>query len=415
MADIEDKIRVLIVDDIAETRENIRKLLQFEPDLEVVGAAKTGAEGIKMAGTEDPDVILMDINMPDMDGIAATEIIRGKYPAIQIVILSVQNDSNYMRRAMLAGARDFLTKPPDVDDLTGAIRRAGEMSKAEKSKSAVAAAMMPPGTTVVSGSLVMPAVSQGKIIAIYSPKGGAGATTLVANLAIALQSDETPVAAVDGNLQFGDLSFFFNEQGRNNIVNLASSSEELDVDIINEVIIDHADSGVKILAAPMRPEHAESVTGEQFGAVLRFMSQMYSYVVVDTTSMLTDITLAVIDACDLLVLITTQDIPSIKNARLFLDLAGGIGLETERIIMVMNRYDKRRSNITPEKVSQNFKQEFAAVIPVEEKLVVPAMDRGVPFMLQNRSHPVARAILLLAENTRKKIAELEELELEPAN
>jgi len=316
---------------------------------------------------------------------------------------------------MLAGARDFLTKPPDVDDLTGAIRRAGEMSKAEKSKTAVAAAMMPPGATVVSGSLVMPAVSQGKIIAIYSPKGGAGATTLVANLAIALQSDETPVAAVDGNLQFGDLSFFFNEQGRNNIVNLASSSEELDVDIINEVIIDHADSGVKILAAPMRPEHAESVTGEQFGAVLRFLRQMYSYVVVDTTSMLTDITLAVIDACDLLVLITTQDIPSIKNARLFLDLAGGIGLETERIIMVMNRYDKRRSNITPEKVSQNFKQEFAAVIPVEEKLVVPAMDRGVPFMLQNRSHPVARAILLLAENTRKKIAELEELELEPAN
>ncbi|MCH7663438.1 MAG: response regulator, partial [Chloroflexi bacterium] len=329
MADIEDKIRVLIVDDIAETRENIRKLLQFEPDVEVVGAAKTGAEGIQLAGTEDPDVVLMDINMPDMDGIAATEIIRSKYPAIQIVILSVQNDANYMRRAMLAGARDFLTKPPDVDDLTAAIRTAGEMSKAEKSKTAVAAAMMPQGATVVSGSLVMPAVSQGKIVAMYSPKGGAGSTTLVANLAIALHSDETPVAVVDGNLQFGDLSFFFNEQGRNNIVNLAASSEELDVDIINEVIIDHADSGIKILAAPMRPEHAETVTGDQFGTVLRFLSQMYSYVLVDTASMLTDITLATIDACDMLILITTQDIPSIKNARLFLDLAGAIGLETE--------------------------------------------------------------------------------------
>lgn len=413
MADVEDKIRVLIVDDIAETRENIRKLLQFEPDVEVVGGAKTGAEGIQLAGEEDPDVILMDINMPDMDGIAATEIIRSKYPAIQIIILSVQNDLNYMRRAMLAGARDFLTKPPDVDELTAAIRRAGEMSKAERSKTAVAQAMMPRGGTIVSGSLVIPTVSQGKIIAVYSPKGGAGATTLVANLAVALHSDETPVAVVDGNLQFGDLSFFFNEQGKNNIVNLASSSEELDIDIINEVIIDHVDSGIKILAAPMRPEHAESVTGDQFGAVIKFLSQMYTYVLVDTASLLTDITLAGIDACDLLILITTQDIPAIKNARLFFDLAGGIGLDTERILIVMNRYDKRRSNITPEKVSENFKQEFASVIPLDEKLVVPAMDRGVPFMLQNRSQPVGRAILLLAENTRKKIAELEEMEPEP--
>lgn len=79
----------------------------------------------------------------------------------------------------------------------------------------------------------------------------------------------------------------------------------------------------------------------------------------------------------------------------------------------MNRYDKRRSNITPEKVSLNFKQDFASVIPLDEKSVVPAMDRGVPFMLQNRSQPVGRAILLLAENTRKKLAELEELEPEP--
>ena len=68
-----DKIRVIIVDDIAETRENIRKLLQFESDVEVVGVARTGREGIEVAKETKPDVVLMDINMPDMDGIAATE------------------------------------------------------------------------------------------------------------------------------------------------------------------------------------------------------------------------------------------------------------------------------------------------------------------------------------------------------
>ena len=131
-----DKIRVLIVDDVAETRENIRKLLQFEADVDVVGAARSGKEGIQLSQELDPDVVLMDINMPDIDGISATESIRQKSPQIQVVILSVQNDQNYMRRAMLAGARDFLSKPPVGDELISAIRRAGEMARSERSKSA---------------------------------------------------------------------------------------------------------------------------------------------------------------------------------------------------------------------------------------------------------------------------------------
>src|SRR3989337_1599665 len=94
-----DKIRVLIVDDIAETRENVRKLLQFETDVEVVGTARTGKEGIQLAQEMNPDVVLMDINIPDVDGITATENIRQKSPHIQVVILSVQSDQNYMRRA----------------------------------------------------------------------------------------------------------------------------------------------------------------------------------------------------------------------------------------------------------------------------------------------------------------------------
>ena len=137
MADGE-KFRVLIVDDIAETRENIRKLLQFEADIEVVAVARTGREAIQLTQEVNPDVVLMDINMPDMDGIAATEIIRQKMPAVQVVVLSVQGDQNYMRKAMLVGARDFLTKPPMPDELVAAIRRAGKMAREERSKNAQA-------------------------------------------------------------------------------------------------------------------------------------------------------------------------------------------------------------------------------------------------------------------------------------
>src|SRR3972149_3637529 len=150
----EEKIRVLIVDDVAETRENIRKLLQFDANVEVVGASRNGAEGVEMAIEAQPDVVLMDINMPDMDGISATEAIRKKVPFTQIVILSVQGDSNYMRRAMLAGARDFLTKPIDIDELTAAIHRAGRVAGAEKEKMANVGFPGKTGDGRTSGALI---------------------------------------------------------------------------------------------------------------------------------------------------------------------------------------------------------------------------------------------------------------------
>jgi pilus assembly protein CpaE len=398
-----DKIRVIIVDDIAETRENIRKLLQFENDVEVIGVARTGREGLDLAKESRPDVILMDINMPDMDGITATESIQRLVPFTKVIILSVQNDPNYMRRAMLAGARDFLTKPPSVEELTAAIRRAGTLSREERAKAATSFSAQGPGTG--SASSAAPMGMYGKIIVVYSPKGGTGCTTTATNLAMTLHNDETPVILVDGNLQFGDVGVFLNQQSKFSIVDLAPRADELDPEIVDGVLMKHNASGVKVLPSPIHPEYADNVTGEQFSKVLKFLCRMFSYVVVDTSSALTDITLAAIDASDILVLLTTQDIPSLKNSRLFLDLTDMLGIERRRILFAMNRFDKR-IGITPERVSDNFKQEIVAVIPLDERAVVPSVNRGLPLMLGDKSKPIARSFLALTESIRQRIAEV---------
>ncbi|MGE5124479.1 MAG: response regulator [Acidobacteriaceae bacterium] len=398
-----EKIRVVIVDDIAETRENIRKLLQFDPDVEVVGVARTGREAIDISKDVKPDVLLMDINMPDMDGIAATEIIRKTVPFTQIVILSIQNDPNYMRRAMLAGARDFLTKPPTIDELNAAIRRAGANAREERAKvpqvsaaqSAKAGLSHPLGFAGVGG----------KVITFYSPKGGSGCTTLATNLAVSLENEETSVVLVDGNLQFGDVAVFLNEQGKFSILDLTPRADELDPDIINNVTIKHSQSGVKILPAPMKPEQGDSVTGEQFSKVIRFLREVYSYVIIDTASLLTNITASAIDNSDLLILLTTQDIPSIKNCRLFLDELDALGFDRKHVIFVMNKFDKR-IGITPEKVSENLKQEITAVIPYEERVII-SVNRGIPFILVDKSRPLSRSVIALADHVKQRVTELE--------
>jgi pilus assembly protein CpaE len=403
----QEKIQVLIVDDIAETRENIRRLLQFDPMIEVVGAARSGHEGIELSQQLKPDVVIMDINMPDLDGITATERIRKKVPYIQVVILSVQTDANYMRRAMLAGARDFLTKPPSIDELNAAVRRAGQMAHDERKKLSQS---YPSGMGDGGPSSASPFKQIGKVIVVYSPKGGTGCTTIAVNLALALQSSESPTVVVDGSVQYGDVAVFLNEQVKNSILDLTPRVEELDRDVIESVTIQHSSSGLRVVAAPPRPEMADTVVGEEFGKLLKVLTQYYSYIVVDTTSYLTEVVQAALENADLIVLITTQDIPAIKNANAFLTLADASGIQRNRIAFIMNRYD-RRIQISPERVGESLRQPIIAALPLDERVVSSSVNRGIPFLLDNKTQLISKGMLQLAD-TLKGILVQEENEPE---
>jgi pilus assembly protein CpaE len=133
-----DKIKVIIVDDLATTRESVSKLLQFESNVTLVAEAATGLEAIERVMEHRPDIVLMDINMPDMDGITASQRITGTYPETQVIMMSVQSETDYIRRAMVAGARDFLTKPFSLDELLTAIHNAYQRKLEMPDTSAVA-------------------------------------------------------------------------------------------------------------------------------------------------------------------------------------------------------------------------------------------------------------------------------------
>src|SRR5258708_38912117 len=96
-----EKIRILVVDDIAETRENLAKLIGFEADMTIVASADGGNQAVELAKKERPDVILMDINMPDMDGITATKIIPNTGPESPIIMMSGQPVQDYRPRSAL--------------------------------------------------------------------------------------------------------------------------------------------------------------------------------------------------------------------------------------------------------------------------------------------------------------------------
>src|SRR5512140_129147 len=161
------KIRLIVVDDIPETRENVKKLLFFEDDIDIVGTAGNGREGVEMAVRLEPDIVLMDINMPGMDGIAASSAISSQLPNVQVVMMSVQGEADYLRRSMLAGAREFLVKPFSGEELATSIRRVHQLGVHRRVITA------PPPVTAPAVAAPLPSKG-GKLIALIGSRGGCG-------------------------------------------------------------------------------------------------------------------------------------------------------------------------------------------------------------------------------------------------
>jgi two-component system response regulator DesR len=117
-------IRVLLVDDQAVVRRGLRARLQLEQDIEVVGEASSGSDALTLALTLIPDVAVIDVEMPELDGIETTKALRGIVPACAVVILSIHDDAQTRERAHIAGAVAFVEKRGGAEALLTAIRQA---------------------------------------------------------------------------------------------------------------------------------------------------------------------------------------------------------------------------------------------------------------------------------------------------
>jgi pilus assembly protein CpaE len=241
----------------------------------------------------------------------------------------------------------------------------------------------------------------GRALAVYSPKGGVGKTTLATNLAVGLNTDETPAVLVDTSLQFGDVAVFLNLQVKNSIADLSARAEELDQDVVEEVLIAH-ECGLRVLAAPPKPEMAEEVKADQVRKVLQFLKRTFAYVVIDTSSSMDDTTLAVLDVADILVVVATPDIPAIKDARSLFDLLPVLGFPLGNVLFVINKMD-RRSGITAERVADNLKHQVDGEIPYDLRTVTDSINRGVPLLLGDKSRPPAKDILELMGTIKQRL------------
>lgn len=375
----EQRIKILIVDDVAETRENLRKLLSFGHGFIVAGEAENGKEAIALAKRIRPDVVLMDINMPVMGGIEATEAISVELPTTTVIIISVQGESEYLREAMAAGARDYLIKPFSADDLINTIRRAYEMDAKRRARFA---------------PVPIAQRKTGKIVAVFSTKGGVGKTTIATNLAAELASHaRKSVVLVDLDLQFGDVAIMLDSVPIRTIADIAKE-DEIDSELVEACLLTHK-SGVRVLASPLRPEQAEIITAKHVEAILTLLAETYDFIIVDMPQGLNDITLAALDAADKILLVTTLELPAIKNARLCLEIMEALGYDQDKVKLVLNR-SSRDIGLSIEEMEKTLRRSVDVHIPSDGRVVVPSVNKGVPFVTSVPSARISQTIRDLA-------------------
>jgi len=395
-----DQIRVIIVDDIPETRDHLTKLLGFESDMEVVGSAASGPEALELATRLNPDVVLMDINMPDMDGIATTELLSTRAPSTSVIMMSVQGEADYLRRSMLAGAREFLVKPFSSDELTASIRQVNARERHKQSSLAAA----PTASPSVAGNR-----DPGQVVAVFSPKGGVGRTTVAVNMAVAAATElGRKVVLVDGSFQFGDVGVLLNLNPRNkSIADLAPELESGgEPESLDTFVITHS-AGIRVLLAPPSPEMAELVTPSAIKKVLEKLRAENDLVVVDCAAAFNETTIAILDTADVILTMLSLEITSIKNMRLFLEVAEQLGYEAGKVRLVLNRADSTLG-IRVADVEHSIGRKVDHTIVSDGRSVVYALNRGVPFFLSNKEAQVSQDILRLAASV---VGEREEVEV----
>jgi pilus assembly protein CpaE len=383
---VTDKIRVLVVDDFAEARTSVAKLLQFEDNVEVVGNAEDGENAVQQAKELQPDIILMDINMPVMDGIRATEAITAEVPTAQVIMMSVQGETDYLRRAMLVGARDFLVKPYGADELVNTIRRVYELDADRRARIAALSRTLEPAR----------AIRKGRMITVFSPKGGVGRSVISVNLALAIrQLTDARVALADCNLQFGDLGIMLNLVGNKTIQDLLHrDADELTPEVLDNILVAHS-SGVRVLLAPTRPEVAELFTAEHIKGIFQALQRDYDYVIVDTWTTFQDLMLTAFDLADQILLLTTLDIPAVKNIRMFLEVCEALGYNKDKVTLALNRADST-GGIDVTDLEESLRHKVSALLVSAGPLVTASINSGVPFVVSQPEATISRNVLQLA-------------------
>jgi pilus assembly protein CpaE len=393
-----DLISVLIVDDSALMCRVLTDIVGSERDMEVAASASGGREAVELATDLQPDIILMDVHMPDLDGVQATWLLANRAPHGAVIVVTAEQRPDVLERARVAGAQAIVHKPlGHGGELIRTIREVHGRSEA---------AQLERGADAPSLTAVAPA--SGRRIAVFGAKGGVGKTTVAVGLALALRKQRgASVALFDADYLFGDTNIQLNLRTQPSIINLLPYQEALDSTVVSRAMQQHV-SGLDVLVRPPRPEQAETISPDHVRAILGVLATLYDYVIVDTQPTYDERMLSILDLADVYLIVLAPQLSALQNLAHFLRVATVLGYPFERMCFVLNRANVY-AGLTIDRIASVVGTDQIIQIPDGGTAVVEALNLGDPMTLRDPKSPFARAIAALAEEVRTMAEETKHL------
>jgi len=385
-------IHVLVVDDSAMTRGMLSELIGAQADMVVVGTAATGHEAVRRATELQPDIVLMDVHMPDLDGIQATWLVSSKVPLGAVIMVTSEERIDFLQKAMIAGAYGYVLKPfGDGDRLLETIRDTYQR---------VLGRQLQPALPPTNGQVAEAAPRRmGKRVAIFGAKGGVGRTLVAVSLALALrQLTREAVVLMDCDFLFGDADLHLSLTNERSILDLLPHIEALDSKLVDQVLGKHS-SGVHLLARPPRPEQADAIKDDDVRTLVTSLSMLYEWVVLDTPPSYDDRMLAVLDMADVYVVVLMAHVGALRNTRHFLEVARKLGYSEDRMCFVLNRANSA-TNLAFDDVASVLGTRRIFQLPSAGPQPTQAVNHGRAFLEDQPRSPFARALHPLAEHVR---------------
>lgn len=268
--------------------------------------------------------------------------------ATRVIVVSPTKDPDLILQSMRAGAREFVMEGDD-DGLRRAVR---EFAK----------------TPEETGP-------RGTVLTLFPTRGGVGTTSIATNMAGALQRRGERVCLLDCDLHLGDVLSFLDLPGSYSIADVLANVARLDRDLLDASVLRHP-SGIRVLAQSGKVEEADQVHAQDIPQLLTFLRRHYDRIVVDGVRGFDELSLAVLDASQKLMMVLTQDVPAVRNTKRCLDLFRRLGYSDTKILLVLNRYQKD-SKITPEVIQDTVGLPVAHTLSNDFAATIEAINRGL--------------------------------------
>jgi len=369
-------ISVLIVDDNEETRRSIRKTLQFDKGIIVVGEAINGEDGIQKASDAHPDVVVMDIEMPILDGIQACDVLGKKYSDMAVILSTMEPTISKLQQCLAAGAREVLIKPYDGSELLAAIRRVYDRTPHPEEKQVRKA----------------PA----EIVAVYSSKGGSGVSLIATNLALAYAVRRPgKTLLLDYDVHYGSDALILQMPPKRTMAEWVQEKVK-DENVFREYVMTHR-SGLDFLAAPFSPEQGDLIDAEEARNILKLANSLYDHVVIDVPGKMTEVSLVALEQSTRILLLVSTDILAVNNTRKAINILRELRF-LGKVQVVLNRANVGRIGVQFQEIEEALEMKISYLIPSDGRLAVSSINTGQPFVTSQPRADISQAVMAITQS-----------------